>query len=734
MKSKLSVFLIVSLAILCGLYGFQKKQKAVPSEEHEVTVSLVIVEVIVTKRGEFVTDLAKDEFELYEDGVKIPIDSLNLISLTERKAVSKEKKPEERTAPLAPSKKLVVLVDGINSTPRHLKRGTPKIVDELISLAQLGQEVMVIHLSPKKGVEVLQPFSTDEELIKKSMANATANIWIDESLEALKTAEVAGGKSSGEQARGEGYLGTGAVAEALSEEETKSEKQRFETCMGGILAVLNMIKDLPGRKSVLLVSDGLPDLSPKGINTSINVTGSAGEVSGNTASMDSGGRYGIFSIFDPFNILKAKKYARGGEVVEEIIRYANAQNISIYTLDPGTFTENFFAVSLESDKKEIFRQIAAKQTKIIIMQNLRRLSEDTGAAWLRGANKYDDFRQILKTDLNYYYELSYYPPRKKPDEKYHQIEVKVKHPGLDVRHRKGYADYSAEEEKQMLLLSALYNPQLYKKLPFAAEFIPFIIGLRQYRPWLNIALPVREFVAARQVAFGPKVFNLHVWVKDIKGAGSAYQAQVNIPLNIDASFREILEATEYLCFHSTGREIELGQKEYQVVFALYDDQTKEVGTCESTFSLAAPEDNPKGAIVNCVLGTLTLNPTGESQEFALAQVGGSLGVGERQFFPSITNRFQETQEVSLFIQALLPQRKDEARVDFAILKDGNVIQPIPGELVADAWKETLPVWNAVFSLNLKEVPPGDYLFRVNLYSPKEAFILSKNIKLILSAI
>ena len=38
--------------------------------------------------------------------------------------------------------------------------------------------------------------------------------------------------------------------------------------------------------------------------------------------------------------------------------------------------------------------------------------------------------------------------------------------------------------------------------------------------------------------------------------------------------------------------------------------------------------------------------------------------------------------------------------------------------------------NANFSFNMEEIPPGDYLLRVSLHSPKEGSILGKDIKLI----
>lgn len=706
MKKHIILSIGIVLLLLCFIYGFQKKPKPPQQEEHEVEVRLVMVDVIVTKARKFVTDLTMDEFELYEDGKKVPINSFELISFEERKVVTVEEKPAEEITPARPLKKLVVVFDEVNSVPRHLKRGSKKIVNELISLVKLGHEILIIEINTEKGVEILQPFTTNEKLIRESVAKATGDIWVEKSIDSLKMAKDVGIESTGDQARVQRKLGKGAQLDALSWDYELIKHQNFEISMGGILAVFNMIKNLPGRKSILLISDGfpkLPDLPSEQIKQ--------------------------IRIIDPFNILKKEKNMSGYEVIQELIRYANAQNISIYTLDPGTFTEYFFTVSAgPGSSAEAMRRW--KSEKLISVQDLNWISEDTGAVSLRGAKKFDRFKKVMETDLNYYYQLSYYPPRRKADNKYHKIDVKVKRSGVDVRSRKGYTDYSDEEKVKMLLLSAYYNPELYKDLPFEAEFTPFSESSKKYKPWMSIALPVKELFKKGGVKYGLKVFNLHIWVQDRERGGSAYKGQINIPLNIDSSFMELVEAMDYFSFHSTGPEIGFSQQEYQVIFALYDDQTEEIGTWGSSFSLPDFKENKQGAIINCVLGSLTPNPDKGKKPFSLSKKGGSLEYGEMKFFPAVTNQFQVMQDASVFLQVYLPQGKIEARPEFSLLKEDSVLKTIPGEISAEDWNEESNVWNGIFNLDLRSVSPGDYTLKVNLPLSEEGNFLGKEVKLI----
>lgn len=126
LKRGIVLFFATTLTLIYFLYGFQKQKESIPQEKHEVEVRLVLVDVIVTKDGKFVKDLTKDDFELYEDGKRVPINSFELISFGERTLEITEEK-EIKKPPVVPRKKLVVLFDGINSWEKELKEGIEEI-------------------------------------------------------------------------------------------------------------------------------------------------------------------------------------------------------------------------------------------------------------------------------------------------------------------------------------------------------------------------------------------------------------------------------------------------------------------------------------------------------------------------------------------------------------------------------------------------------------------------------
>ena len=318
-----AVAIVIISVLFLWIYGYQEqKQEILLPEKHEVAIRLVLLDVIVTKGGEFVKDLTKSDFELFEDGKKMAINSFELISFEERTLnVLKEEKEEQERVPSRPKKKLVVIFDGINSWQKEIRDQQVDIVGELNALIQLGHEVMVCQLSPTIGFEILQPFTTDDELIMASVELASGKIWnLGTDMEDIPQHDTT-------------YTGADSrlYETMMRMDYLYKELNKFEKTIGGILAAVNMIMDLPGRKNLLLISAGIPDIAPQ--DTLPNF--------GDTSEMSRSDRFlGVrrnytgrnfnlpvnenVKVFDPFNILGDKVFKNSEEVIRELIRFANA--------------------------------------------------------------------------------------------------------------------------------------------------------------------------------------------------------------------------------------------------------------------------------------------------------------------------------------------------------------------------------------------------------------------------
>jgi len=86
-----------------------------------------MVDVIVTRDGEFVKDLTKDDFELFEDGIRVPINSFELVSF-DKKDLKLPEEMGEGILSVLPQNRIVVIFDAINSWRREIKKGSEKII------------------------------------------------------------------------------------------------------------------------------------------------------------------------------------------------------------------------------------------------------------------------------------------------------------------------------------------------------------------------------------------------------------------------------------------------------------------------------------------------------------------------------------------------------------------------------------------------------------------------------
>ncbi|MGD2245072.1 MAG: VWA domain-containing protein [Candidatus Aminicenantes bacterium] len=721
----LPFFLVLSASVLL-LHGVQEEEQQVPPEQHEVEVKLVIVDAIVTEDGQFVKDLSKADFVLYEDGKRVPINSFELISFEERKfRIIKEE--EEQEFPEPPKKKLTVLFDSINSWKREVSIQGDRILDELYSLVELGNEVMIGQLHPTQGLDILQSFTSEKSLIEKAVEKASGNVWN------LGT-DIGTIPPTDDLSQGDPNY----YRNMMRQEYLYKERQKFIKTIGGILGTFNMIKELPGRKTILFISAGIPDISPPDIlpNPSGNMDPQSrffGRQNASAAAM----RTQIFNIdknmkiFDPFNILSKKVFTNSGEVIREIINLANAQNISVYSLNSDIFVKHLYsgasAEHYQEYEKELYRPM--EKDRISRAQNLRWLSEDTGADSLRGANKFEQFRRVMNTDLTYYYQLSFYPQRTQADDQYHKIRVHVKRRGVDVRHRKGYTDYSSETSSHMELVTAFYNPSLFKRLPFKAQFIPFYSGSAKFEPWMSIALPSKEFFIDRFFEYQPKVYHLHVWIQNKESGERGFGGRINLPLNVNRDFIEYIKTIHHLNFHFKGPELDLKNNTYQAIFALLDPETEEIGAYESSVTLPDLSNSGSGAFINCVLGHMDHSPIKNPDSFRLSQEDGTLQFGNLRFFPKVTNEFKQWGGVCVFLQLYLPQDKPETPPNFFSMGEDNQVKKLHQELLAECYNEDLKVWNAIFFLDISPAPIGRNTLFVEIAGTEEGTVLNSEVNL-----
>jgi len=708
MKKSFLSFLILFLLIFSFLYGLKKPQKSLQPEEHEVVVRLVLVDVIaVDKKGNFATDLTKDDFEIYEDGKRIPIDSLELISLKKPEFEVPEMEEIKEAGLPRRKKRFFVIFDSINTIKRMLDRSKHRIIEKLVSLVKLGEEIMILELDDKKGMKILQNFTSDEELIVQAVNKASGNIWVEKSSDTLSKPGIL--DRPGAERASAAFMETSRYVYQF---ETRI---RFEKTINSLLTLLNMIKDYPGRKPVLYISGGIPGLSFEELYKSqegIDFAIGRSEVAAS-------------KVLDPFKTLQ-KSGRRGGQnIINDLIHFANSYNITFYSLDP----DNYLKYVLPDMAFDNFpRQVDIAEMKLNELTNLKFLALDTGGAAMHGANKFEYFQKIIDRDLTYYYELSYYPERDRADGKYHKIKVKVKRPGIKIRFRKGYYDYSEEQRESLIFASASYNPSLFNQIPFNARVVPFINRKNECILWMNLALPVQEVILRDSNASEIKILKLNMWVEDLKKEDT-FSTQVNIPFVLTPSFLDRLKNSKYFGYNTRSQRLKLKKNKYRVIFALYDESRGEVGTVEQMFEVPSLKNEKDQKIASAVFGQLVKSTKGGIKPFSISQADGTLQVSQFKFYPLGLNQFKRREDICLFLQVYSPLKKAVFKPRFSLVQNGEEQGILLSEVVDESWNRKAGVWNVVFKLNFESFSEGEYALRIRLIDSSMKQEIEENLQI-----
>src|SRR5207247_406045 len=162
--------------------------------------------------------------------------------------------------------------------------------------------------------------------------------------------------------------------------------------------------------------------------------------------------------------------------LREIYDSANHNNVAIYAVDPrglAVFEHDINeGVGLETDR------VMLKST----IDTLRVLADQSDGRAIVNRNDLDGGMKQIIRDSSAYYLIGYNSTQAPSDGKFHEIKVRVKRPGVQVRSRKGYWALSAEETAR-----ALGPPKsgLSKPVEAALASVEPVSRSRVIRTWIG---------------------------------------------------------------------------------------------------------------------------------------------------------------------------------------------------------------------------------------------------------
>jgi VWFA-related protein len=452
----------ISVLILCLLTGGIAQTPSPPTgqerpgEDEVVRISTNLVQldaVVMDKSGKQVTDLRPADFEILEDGQPQAITNFSYISIKPRAEASvgpatpsviKPGVPPTALAREQVRRTIVLVVDDLGMAfddVRFVQRALKKFVDE-----QLQPGDMVGIVMTGGGGSALQQYTSDKRQLYAAI----------------------------ERVRWER---PGRVGVSLNSGFKSIDPTLLGTTINTLSSIIDGMKNLPGRKSVLFFTDDfkifkkVDDLKPLiEKQGAASIDEMAAELEQKAAKVEQR------AIEISENVGQALSHYPNR--IAELIDRANQASVVIYTVDArGLLTLDQGADAGDIRNKGAFSadgfeelRDSTRSTTFETQFALGYLARQTGGFLISNANDISRSIQRVLDDQNGYYLLGYRPPEetfKAGVGRFHKVEVRIKRPGLEVRSRKGF--YSLpEEDKRPVRFTRNEQLKLALNSPFAS--------------------------------------------------------------------------------------------------------------------------------------------------------------------------------------------------------------------------------------------------------------------------
>ncbi len=434
--------------ILTFFFTSSNYSQTIPTSNDDDVVkidsSIVQLDAVVTdKDGTPVTNLSKDDFEIWQDGKLKRISNFNFVDTTVSRSAS-PKKPIDKNAPIPPIR------DGRNSTGRVITfliddgnctaslKGMKAAKDALIKFVneQMYPNDLVAIYKTRSGSALLQQYTSDKS---KLLAIAGKIRW-------YPTLGCDGSGSFFKDARQfENIVVEQPQNDEVTddtqismEERNRAQKENIDSNnssnqIAGVLGVIRYIvkglDDVAGRKVVFIMSDGFPSLSEGDKSDRVRNALRSLTEQANRSSV-------VLNTIDVRGVVSADMITAADDI----------------KLTKDFAVDKSSSADVSEGRREQYRSS---------QEGLAFLADETGGDFYRGSNYLD---KLLLRAMNI--EKGYYLLGYEPDDetfkgtKFHNIQIKLKREDLKVYSRSGFV--GRQDQKKPTAVNA--KSELYKSI------------------------------------------------------------------------------------------------------------------------------------------------------------------------------------------------------------------------------------------------------------------------------
>ncbi|MEO8682314.1 MAG: VWA domain-containing protein [Vicinamibacterales bacterium] len=418
------ITLVVGLALAVALAAQERPAPATPPPAAQAPaqppanpdqpvfrtgINTVRVDVIVSdKQGNPVSDLKQADFEVFEDGKPQKVDTFRLVNIDAVVAPSytqhgiRTRNDEETAAADENARIFVFFLDDY-----HVKR------DSSMGIRKTLTEFIANQLSPNDLIGVMYPLTPIDAVVLTRNHQGVIN-----------TIEKFMGRKYDYQPMND--LEAGYIYKLTPDQVELIRRGVTLSALRGISVKLGSLRE--GRKSLLLLSEGFSSLLPPQLR-----------------SNQPAGYSGVGDLTrDPFaadnNTLEDRaRFSADMDLqndLRDVFDTANRNNTAIYSIDPRGLAIGDFDITANISMQTSQQQLNSS------MDTLRVLSENTDGRAIVNRNDIGPAMKQIIRDASAYYLVGYTSNPAPTDGKFHEIKVKVKRPGVQVRSRKGYWAYT----------------------------------------------------------------------------------------------------------------------------------------------------------------------------------------------------------------------------------------------------------------------------------------------------
>ena len=497
MKSPICRCLLLALALPLLTLAASAQPETDAIFVDRVDVNVVNVEVFVTdKNGRRVAGLTPDDFEILEDDRPVEISNFYAVAHGDQieSDLARDRDPMRTPRRSAPSRReipedqqlnLLVYVDHFNLHQSNQKRVLDDLEGFLEDRLTQGDNVMLVGYN--RRVEVIQPFTRDRQKIAdglKRLRKVATHGQIDDAQRRqamrlmMPTPEVSQG---GPSAILPGDDESTAYQLLRSYVQKVRSDLRFST--SALERVARSLAGLPGRKALLYVSDGLPMRPGESLYQHFQ------DVYGQNMPISPG------QSIDPMIEALTQNESH---LMNDIVRQANAHQVTFYTLYAAGPTAGVRSAELtDMNVQASGRSTLDSMRTMNLQEPLIEMAEATGGASILNTYNFGHALSEMAVDFDSFYSLGY-RSHHGGDGKYHRIEVRVKRPGLKVRHRTGFVDKPEVERVADRTLSSLILEMEKNPLGVSVDF-----GLPEKKGGSKYLLPVLVRIPFREITLLP---------------------------------------------------------------------------------------------------------------------------------------------------------------------------------------------------------------------------------------